>query len=469
MPPLNRQQSRASIYSWWSDSNPGLQGATINLHTVAKPLIKLMYHRQARGLIQRNGDIPLSSEMLEIYSTYFLCKYVSHVTQGEILWHVAQRVRSENDACAIVDSPICAQIPQLFESADRWVRADACVLVRYLARHESSLAAILAAKLFDRLVSHLWDTDSHVIQQAIAALANIACWPDGARAVINSNTLPQLPELLKSASKWVRVNACILVRNLACHESSLAAILATNSIERLVSTLQHADFRVIQEATYALAILAYWADGAHAIIKSLPQLSELLESANDWVRLNACTLIRNLARHDSSLAAILAANPFERLVSLLSEKNALVMEEAIYALMQASWWLDGAQATVDAMGVYHIPELLKSANSEILQRTCWLVGILMSHKSTVLAVLASKPCSRLVELLCDTNIETRATAASALTRISEHPDGVTALVGTAVMQALEEMGELSDNNEKHTILENLTRHQQARKQSKCDA
>ncbi|KAJ7493040.1 armadillo-type protein [Mycena galericulata] len=195
----------------------------------------------------------------------------------------------------------------------------------------------------------------------IAALANIACWPDGARAVINSNTLPQLPELLKSASKWVRVNACILVRNLACHESSLAAILATNSIERLVSTLQHADFRVIQEATYALAILAYWADGAHVIIKSLPQLSELLESANDWVRLNACTLIRNLARHDSSLAAILAANPFERLVSLLSDKNALVMEEAIYALMQASRWLDGAQATVDAMGVYHIPELLKSA------------------------------------------------------------------------------------------------------------
>jgi hypothetical protein len=37
---------------------------------VAKPLIKFMYHRQAKEFIRKNGDKPLSIETLEIYMSY---------------------------------------------------------------------------------------------------------------------------------------------------------------------------------------------------------------------------------------------------------------------------------------------------------------------------------------------------------------------------------------------------------------
>ncbi|KAJ7483764.1 hypothetical protein B0H11DRAFT_1199447 [Mycena galericulata] len=70
MPPLTRPQSRTSIFSWWSDSNPGLRGPTINLHAVAKPLLKLMYHRQALGFIEKNRGVPLSSELITSYLPY---------------------------------------------------------------------------------------------------------------------------------------------------------------------------------------------------------------------------------------------------------------------------------------------------------------------------------------------------------------------------------------------------------------
>jgi hypothetical protein len=71
MPPLTRQDTRASIFSWWSDSNLLLQyGPTINLHAAAKPLMKLMYHRQAKEFIKKNKGSPLSTEMLEIYWSY---------------------------------------------------------------------------------------------------------------------------------------------------------------------------------------------------------------------------------------------------------------------------------------------------------------------------------------------------------------------------------------------------------------
>jgi hypothetical protein len=65
-----RQRPPGSIHSWWSNSNPGLQGPTINLHVLAKPLLRRMYHRQALDLVERNRDKPLSSELLYMISGY---------------------------------------------------------------------------------------------------------------------------------------------------------------------------------------------------------------------------------------------------------------------------------------------------------------------------------------------------------------------------------------------------------------
>jgi hypothetical protein len=45
-------------------------GPTINLHAAAKPLIKLMYHRQAKEVIKKNKGSLLSTELLEIYASY---------------------------------------------------------------------------------------------------------------------------------------------------------------------------------------------------------------------------------------------------------------------------------------------------------------------------------------------------------------------------------------------------------------
>ncbi|KAJ7630212.1 hypothetical protein FB45DRAFT_1058258, partial [Roridomyces roridus] len=71
MPPLQRQETRTSLLSWWSDSNPLLQsGPTINLHAAAKPLIKWMHHQQALGIIEKHNEVPLTAELLEIYASY---------------------------------------------------------------------------------------------------------------------------------------------------------------------------------------------------------------------------------------------------------------------------------------------------------------------------------------------------------------------------------------------------------------
>ncbi|KAJ7494023.1 hypothetical protein FB451DRAFT_1551268, partial [Mycena latifolia] len=68
MPFLTRQRTLESVLSWWSDSNP--PGPTINLHAAAKPLMKLMYDRQALAFVKRNRGVTLSRETVEIYWSY---------------------------------------------------------------------------------------------------------------------------------------------------------------------------------------------------------------------------------------------------------------------------------------------------------------------------------------------------------------------------------------------------------------
>jgi hypothetical protein len=65
---LTRQVSPDSIYSNWSDSSP--PGPTINLHALAKPLMRLMYHWQALKFMKKTRDIPISTKSAEICLSY---------------------------------------------------------------------------------------------------------------------------------------------------------------------------------------------------------------------------------------------------------------------------------------------------------------------------------------------------------------------------------------------------------------
>jgi hypothetical protein len=133
MPPLTRTDTRASIFSWWSDSNPLLKGPTINLHATEKPLMKWMYHRQAMEFIRKNDGQALSTEILEIYWSYlpyvltFCCvssltdgcrwDYVAWETKAAILKRLGFEIRF-NTARIVADSPGFPYIGEMLGSPD---------------------------------------------------------------------------------------------------------------------------------------------------------------------------------------------------------------------------------------------------------------------------------------------------------------------------------------------------------------
>ncbi|KAJ7476519.1 hypothetical protein FB451DRAFT_245123 [Mycena latifolia] len=157
MPSLTRQQTLESLRSWWSDSNP--PGPTINLHAAAKPLMRLMYHRQAMEFVRKNRYAPLSPESLGIYADYVAYKYVSSLTNTVILKELGRRVVYQRDASVVLASAILNDILQLLQSPDFDIRSQTGIILRNLARHESCAGVIgesLVAQL--RQVSHFHRT-----------------------------------------------------------------------------------------------------------------------------------------------------------------------------------------------------------------------------------------------------------------------------------------------------------------------
>ncbi|KAJ7606227.1 hypothetical protein FB45DRAFT_1068702 [Roridomyces roridus] len=119
MPPLQRQETRGSLRSWWSDSNPMLHiSPTINIHALAKPLMRFMYHRQALGIMELNRDAPLSKELLEIYLSYLSSNHVSRATQKLVQEYVWERVIADPEATDRLElySPFLDDILHMLES-----------------------------------------------------------------------------------------------------------------------------------------------------------------------------------------------------------------------------------------------------------------------------------------------------------------------------------------------------------------
>jgi len=111
MPP-RLSSPRTSIFSWWSDSNPG--GATVNIHALAKPLMRWMYARAIKKLIAAENDNPMSSELLDIRFSYLASPIVPESSQVLLLSDLNRRALSTEEVVMI--SASCERHEETFSS-----------------------------------------------------------------------------------------------------------------------------------------------------------------------------------------------------------------------------------------------------------------------------------------------------------------------------------------------------------------
>ncbi|KAF7360410.1 hypothetical protein MVEN_00770900 [Mycena venus] len=432
MNPLARQDSRPSFLSYWSDSN---RGPTINLHAAAKPLMKLMYHRQTLEFIRKNRGSLLSRDVLDTYSSYFPWDYVSHGTKIAILSELTNRTESDVEARAVVDSPVFYHIAQMLRSPDTRLRSASCVLLVNLASHECIAPAILELDFCEQLVSLLAEDDSELTWAAQGALYNIAQRFEGAQAIVESPVLDHVLELLESPRWVVRSMGCGLVEKLAQHNSTLLAILKSKACVLLVPLLVDEHFKVAQSARTALSCITQRLEDAPAVdVNTLDYVLALLGSPNPEVKRWACDRVGGLARHESSLPTILESMACARVVSLLSDENPKVVHSARNATSCIAQRLEDAPA-VDVKTLDHILALLESSNPETRRWACDRMEGFARRESILPAILGSRACERLISLLFK---EHSGSDFSALSRIAQ-VWGVQAIVEAQVLDHILEL------------------------------
>ncbi|KAJ7613068.1 armadillo-type protein [Roridomyces roridus] len=361
-------QSQVSLLSWWSDSNPGLNGATVNLHTMTKPLLRFMYHRQALEYI--NNDEPLTEAMLDIFSSYLECKYVASRTKLRVLSYLTSRAEwDRQEARTIVHSSVFYEITQLLESAKAHIQVQSAGLIATLADRTSGVAPI---NELNRIVEKLeWllrdcDGDTTLVGSAVRVLLQIASWAlesrvdaililnictsylqskdadsgpqviildlltemaseiGGAQSIVSSSVFSEIPHLLESSNADIRLTTMMWITKLTFHSSFVArANVWPQIVEKLELMLHDKGKDMVGEALKLLTLLAFWFRGAEFIVASyalpLKFAVELLDSPYLYVRNNSCSLIAHLSRHKTLLGKVLAANPIPKLVHLIHD------------------------------------------------------------------------------------------------------------------------------------------------------
>ncbi|KAF7369638.1 hypothetical protein MVEN_00294800 [Mycena venus] len=349
-------------------------------------------------------------------------------------------------AAAIVDAETLQQLDDFVQSPIAGVRGWTCVILQNLALHEPTLTYLLSTNSCARLVQLLRDPDIDVIESAMRALVFIASHSDGAVAMCGAGATHIIDLLLESSESDIRNWTCNLLGNLARFGATATAAWEDNRCQKLVK-LSHDDASSVAiNAVYALAQTACWSDGAAAIIDAgvLKRVDELMQSTIPGVRGWTCSMLEHLARHQSTLTALLDSNPCERLCILLHDENALVTEAAAYALAAISYSEDGTQAVLEAETLDVLVPLLGRPTTDIHRWVCATLGNIAQREPAVETLLASNACTRLVSLLRNPTLYIHGNALQTLSVLCRWPKAATAIAKTSILDHVSELMESED-------------------------
>ncbi|KAJ7448789.1 armadillo-type protein [Mycena latifolia] len=263
---------------------------------------------------------------------------------------------SQDGAEAVVAAKVLDHLAERLASSDSRVRCSTCLLLSNLTQHESTLAAVINPNPCAPLVALV--RDPYVAEHAFEALSNIATSRDGAEAAVAAMVLDCVPAGLMSPESSIRQSVCELLSRLAIHETTFAAVIDIKPCDRLVTLLRDSD--VAEAAFDALTQLSHSPIGAEAVVaaQTLDHVAERLASPHSGVRRSACTLLRHLGRHESTVSAVLDIAACDLLVILLDDWSSWVVEDALAALCSIAHSPNGAEAALAAQVPYYVAKVL---------------------------------------------------------------------------------------------------------------
>nr|GAT45608.1 predicted protein [Mycena chlorophos] len=422
LPLLLPTPSYTSLSSHWSDSTP--LGATISLHTLAKPLMRLQYHREVQQLITRHHGAVLIEESMEVLVTYLRYKYVGPVTKKLILEELSLRA-AIGDAQIITD--VLFSLPDLLSE----------LLSTSAGRYRKNLGT---QKL----------PDDFLCEVTLELLGKLARSLSGSSAIISSGVLCHVPALLNSSSTVWQLT-CQLLASLHSHfchrhgSDSTDARIPSEALLALVHAAEYGPLNQCHLAWSALVPIARWECSALAMVNA--GVWNVAAHSLHWFEPSSGEIY--LQKHfPPSDLELKVANYACRVISGLLEHHSAIPSGTLDFIPPAhlGFWITqpGMQVSADAVfNHYSFEEMTPKAilgnyfeclsillssrvdsAPEKLQYICGVLGALTASHKSIAAALLQLPADPIRFLIwCLSHPHVQKQAITTLTTFASYPEG----------------------------------------------
>ncbi|KAJ7115105.1 hypothetical protein C8R43DRAFT_1038982 [Mycena crocata] len=391
MPPLQLTQS---IHSWWSDSNS--LGATIPLHTLAKPLSKFLHHRQVAGILSQL-EWPVSEETLDVLSCYLETNEILTSTKLLILGDIDLKARRE----AFEDSrgmglgrlrqALLPVLMRLLLSPEKRIVDSACTLLG-----SKEFLGIPTAASKENVDIFIWYLDAKEISSStkLLILQHLhvrAEWEIHALNLAEEKPFCALIRLLHSPDKAIGESVCTLLGTLP---------LSPENLDLLVSHLESAptsdrsEYRIDEASNstkkFILKILRIRVGCETLGQKYVPVLLRLLDSReSSSVRAWACTVIGTVSLSEEFLSSLLSSL---QTGNIPTSTTLLIMKDLFFRI---KW---EAQGNEHELALRVLIRLLDSPELPIVGSACSLLGSLADWESINTLIVRLDACKSLISV-----------------------------------------------------------------------
>ncbi|KAJ6500962.1 armadillo-type protein [Mycena sanguinolenta] len=340
-----------SVHSWWSDSNS--LGATIPLHTFAKPLAKFLHNRQVTALLAKSRDSPLSAELLDLLTIYLESKEISVATKIHILHDLEIRAATQDDANIIVKKNGLPTLIFLLSSSDSKILELVCNVFGTLVLWTYPDAEALSSYAFERMIYLSMHENPSIRGYSLNALNRLVALSEAAaQTAASAGIIDITARLLLSRNRDILEQTYGILNNLARHDTLKVALAESAPYHLLIADIEYEQSQiwhseeVASHATYALSQICRVDVGIYSFSNVL---LELLGSADDAVVASSCRLLGNLARSEVLNTAIAKSTCCQYLVSLIGTRTSILQNELSFTISEICSYPPGARAVADAI------------------------------------------------------------------------------------------------------------------------
>ncbi|KAJ6576036.1 armadillo-type protein [Mycena vulgaris] len=414
MPPIIRTES---LHSWWSDSN--LPGATIPLHTLAKPLSKFLHRRQLSGIISQGRGRPISTDTLEALMSYLEATEIPSSTKLSILEDLTARAQVEAQAQTMGQGYALGVLVRLLHSPEVKIVESACTLLGNLSLWEDVNATIAVLNPCSHLIYLATRSDAEARKPSSYALSCISRWEAGVQAMAEANPHELVAQLFQSDDADDLQRACRMLGGLF-RFGTVSTIANFRTYMRLDSFEEHPESSVQDAALYALTCI----DDA----SKDKGVDDMITSFTTYSRLVKILEYATPSCPEETLRLVISSSPYHSVSHLLlfvfNSPNPILVNSAMNVFEYLSDSESGARALSTSDFYQQVEHLLDLRNPTILASTCRILANMSRSNELRPAIIDLDLNGRMTSLFrSHPDQYVQAGAMYALFRIYYHPAG----------------------------------------------